>query len=268
MRRYLWITACTGAAMLSACTALRQPPAPSAALHAGAPSRPGPLRIAQAASGTGFKPRRPAVFVLCRDDTCPRVTPKTLARAVPAGNGDDTRSPDPGQGTLLSSPQVASSTERATVPAARNGDAAATPPESVLPSGPDARPRAAEQPLPSDIALTVRFRFGEARLTDAAKALLDAGARQASAAGPYSRLRIVGRTDSVGPRAVNDALAMARARAVRDHLRGRLAHWPPAVDIEAAGGCCYAAGNDSAEGRDANRRVEVTLSPSDPEASP
>ncbi|WP_157158243.1 OmpA family protein [Delftia sp. Cs1-4] len=149
--------------------------------------------------------------------------------------------------------------------------ASATLPAAAAPavfSAADAPPLAAHPLQAGDIAVTVHFRFGESRLTPAARTLLDEAARQASDAGPFHRLRIVGRTDSLGPQAFNDALAIARARAVRDHLRTRLARWPAAVDVEAAGACCYAARNDTADGRLANRRVEVGLSASDPEAAP
>lgn len=110
--------------------------------------------------------------------------------------------------------------------------------------------------------MTVLFPFGEAVLTPLAKAVLDAAAVRA---GDARRLRIVGRTDSVGAQMVNHALARERARAVRDHLRRRLANWPATVDIESEGACCFAASNATAQGRQANRRVEVTFFATEPE---
>lgn len=167
-------------------------------------------------------------FVLCSGAACPAVTPKTLATAQNAA------------------------------------------PQSTAETAPDdsaEMPAAAAPPAGGDIAVVVRFRFAESTLTPRAKALLDAAANEAAATGKTRRLLIVGRTDSVGSQATNDALALARARAVRDHLRTRLKAWPATVDIEAAGACCYATGNDTAQGRLENRRVEVTLSADEPEGA-
>lgn len=264
MTRRLWTTVSLGAAMLSACAALQPQVTPSPASHASAASLRAPLQIAQVPSEATTPYGRAAPFVLCRSGTCPRVTPKTLAHVAALRHGEG--------GTSRADPlaprqePTEPSAQRLHDPVAKESSIR---PMARLPPSPSS-PDAAQDDDESlgDIALTVLFQFGSARLTEAAKTLLNATARQASEAGPLHRLRIVGRTDGVGPKAVNDGLALARARAVRDHLRSRLARWPATVDVEATGVCCYAASNNTAEGRLLNRRVEITLSAADQEAAP
>lgn len=273
MRGGTWIAGCMGALALCACALLRPPTALPAAPQATAAPHAGALRIAQAESGPRKSTARFAPFVLCSDDACPRVTPKTLAQAAPARQHDAGQGPRPAPPAPLASPQTPRDPSAQQAPASKGHEAGtavpATPQASAASPGlPDEAEGAAGPQRRGDIAATVRFPFGDARLNEAARAQLDTAARQASEAGALHRLRIVGRTDSSGPQAVNDALAMARARAVRDHLRHRLPRWPATVDIEAAGACCYAASNDTAHGRLANRRVEITLSASDPEDAP
>ena len=273
MRCGTWIAGCMGALALCACALLRPPAAPSAAAPAAAAPHTGALRIAQAESGPRMDTARFAPFVLCSDDACPRVTPKTLAQAAPARQHDAEQGPRPASLAPLASPETPRKASAQQAPASKGHEAGtavpATPqPSPASPDRPDEPEGAARPQRRGDIAVTVRFPFGDARLNEAARAQLDTAAGQASEAGALHRLRIVGRTDSAEPQAVNDALAMARARAVRDHLRHRLPRWPAAVDIEAAGACCYAASNDTAQGRFANRRVEITLSASDPEDAP
>jgi len=235
MRHSLCLAGCAAVAVISACAVLQPRSAPLPASQVGAASQPVPLRIAQATDGARTESGRAPPYVLCSGDACPRVTPKTLALASPAPTAAGKRDQGPG--------------------------AASLPPQERTPPAAPAERRA-------DISLTVHFRFGASDLSARAKALLDAAAGQALDTARTSRLRIVGRTDSIGPQAVNDALAMARARAVRDYLRPRLPRWPASVDIEASGACCYAADNDTSEGRLSNRRVEITWSASDPEAAP
>ncbi len=92
---------------------------------------------------------------------------------------------------------------------------------------------------------------GRERLNDVAKALL-----QARSGG----FIIEGYTDSLGTAANNDDLSMRRAEAVREQLISR---GVPAEDIRAAGmGRRYpVADNSTAEGRAANRRVEIVIQP-------
>lgn len=72
-----------------------------------------------------------------------------------------------------------------------------------------------------------------------------------------AHLTIAGRTDNSGPGPVNDALAQARAEAVRDHLLRARPTLAPAITVQAQGKCCFAASNNTATGRARNRRVEI-----------
>ena len=76
-----------------------------------------------------------------------------------------------------------------------------------------------------------------------------------------SAIEIRGRTDELGSAAFNELLARNRALAVRDYLRAQ--HLPEMTTIRLSfkGACCYVAGNDTAEGRAANRRVEIEWQP-------
>ncbi len=75
---------------------------------------------------------------------------------------------------------------------------------------------------------------------------------------PDTQIEVQGHTDSTGPAAFNQELSERRARSVLDFLvehgvpRGRLA-------VQGFGISRPIASNDSAEGRRANRRVEVEL---------
>jgi outer membrane protein OmpA-like peptidoglycan-associated protein len=102
----------------------------------------------------------------------------------------------------------------------------------------------------------VHFGFGDASLTATARAQIDEVARSLPSA---SRIAISGRTDSVGSPQSNQTLAVARANAVRDHLRTRYPHLASAVTLEAQGVCCFAASNDTPQGRALNRRVEIVF---------
>lgn len=245
MKRGIWLACWACAALLSACAALWSDTEASDASSAAAQPPRVAARLAQLGHG------RSAAFALCADGTCPQATPKTLATTADAP-------PLGGDGAGSTARAVAPAIERA----APVSEAAAARPDGTTPD--DAVPRSVPSPGPEagDVSVTVRFPFGEAVLTPLAKAVLDAAAVRA---GDARRLRIVGRTDSLGTQTVNDALARERARAVRDHLRTRLANWPATVDIESAGACCFAASNVTAQGRQANRRVEVTFSAAEPE---
>ena len=220
--------AAASAALASSCTSPVQAPvdatppaAPSANVTTG--------QIAQIEFG------RQAGFARCLPPACPAVTPKTLALDVPPA---------------LSKPRpidtAASLTEgEALVPAA------ALPPEP-----PAVTAKAAQPDESSTRQVVVHFAFGDATLTPTARALIDEVAKPLTSA---RRIAISGRTDSLGPQQSNQLLAIARANAVRDHLRARHPHLAPAVTLEAQGACCYAASNETPQGRALNRRVEVVF---------
>lgn len=188
----------------------------------------GAARIAQ--SGFG----RDARFALCRPPTCPRPSAKSLP--VPA------------------STPVAVEPSPSRTPLAQ--DALALTPTVLRTPPPAAVAELVEGPPP--LKVVVHFGFGRFDLDSAGRDALDLAVSQPL---PARRVLIAGRTDSVGPIAANQALAQARAEAVQRYLTARHAGVLAAAEVrvQSQGTCCYAAANDSASGRAANRRVEVTF---------
>ena len=174
---------------------------------------------------------RDASFAICVEPACPAVTRKTLvikppapANAIPP-SVDIAATLDPGEVELK---------------VQRDTAAAPVPPTEHL--------RA---------PVIVYFASGSAALSSAARAALDQAASGARAA---DRIVIAGRTDNTGSKSTNQALALARARAVRDYLHTRLPSYPcRAFTLDAQGTCCFTASNDTQEGRQQNRRVEVVF---------
>jgi len=100
----------------------------------------------------------------------------------------------------------------------------------------------------------ITFASGAAMLTPAARKALDAVAPEARAA---EMIEIRGRTDELGSASLNDVLAQNRALAVRDYLHQKQLPEQTLIRVSFKGACCYVAANDTAEGRAANRRVEI-----------
>lgn len=222
--------AATSAALASSCTAPMQAAVdatPPAARSANGTTR----QIAQIEFG------RQAGFARCLPPACPAVTPKTLALDVP-----------PARSEPLPIDTAASLTE---------GEALVPATEAVVPTAPTmAKANAAQPDEPLTRQVVVHFAFGDATLSPAARAQIDEVAKPLTSA---RRIAISGRTDSLGPLQSNQLLATARANAVRDHLRARYPRLAPAATLEAQGACCYAASNETPEGRALNRRVEVVF---------
>ena len=199
---------------------------------------PAPLptgRIAQVEFG------RQAAFAQCMPPACLAVTPKTLA--------------------IESPPAPATSTPVNAVLSLAAGEAiVASGPSPSPPAAPDVASNSAPNSAPTAALLTrqviVHFGFGDASLSANARTLIDQVAGQLPSA---RRIAISGRTDSVGSQQSNQVLAIARANAVRDHLRARYPHLAPAVTLEAKGACCFAVSNETLQGRALNRRVEVVF---------
>jgi outer membrane protein OmpA-like peptidoglycan-associated protein len=102
---------------------------------------------------------------------------------------------------------------------------------------------------------------------DSGKSVLKPGARNTLSKiaeqlrmNPDARIEIEGHTDSVGTDELNQKLSEKRAAAVRDYLAGR---GIPATRITMAGlgEGSPVASNDTAAGRQQNRRVELVISP-------
>lgn len=79
-------------------------------------------------------------------------------------------------------------------------------------------------------------------------------------ANPDQRVTLVGHTDATGSLAANTALSRARAEAVRDWLVDRLGADGARIEAQGAGYLAPRATNQTAEGRQRNRRVEVMVS--------
>ena len=188
------------------------------------PNRPGLARlaIAQLQYGNG------APFQVCVGDACPKPTKKILAIASHRSNAD------------------------AVVMPADLSTIAAPPlqPPAMLIQAEVGKPPV--EPRPKTVMIT--FASGAAALTPAARKTLDAALAQARAA---ETIEIRGRTDELGSASLNDVLAQNRALAVRDYLRQKQLPEETLIRLSFKGACCYVAGNDTAEGRAANRRVEL-----------
>jgi len=75
------------------------------------------------------------------------------------------------------------------------------------------------------------------------------------------RIALVGHTDTVGGLQGNIALSRERAQAVRQRLIDDYDIAPERVEAEGTGYLAPLATNRTAEGREANRRVEAVLLP-------
>lgn len=115
--------------------------------------------------------------------------------------------------------------------------------------------------VPSDIS----FDVGRADIKANFAEVLD-GFAQGLVANPQARVRIVGHTDNTGSDAVNDPLSVNRAARTRDHLVARGVA-VSRVDVSGMGERAPVASNDTAEGRARNRRVELFMAETAPQAA-
>lgn len=134
---------------------------------------------------------------------------------------------------------------------------------------PEPEPRAEPTPEPTPepepryetitLGSEVLFAIGKHELTPAATTELDAVARRIMAAGAeLDRVMISGHTDSTGPRSLNERLSQDRADAVKDYLaeQGVPADVMTTVGYGPDRPVAY---NDTREGRQQNRRVEIRI---------
>lgn len=177
-------------------------------------------RIAQAHFGTDAR------FVVCQPPACPVPTSKSLPIAAAISAPEAT--PSPAAAVRTPSMQTAAAPAREPIEA------------------------------PPPLRAVLHFGFASSALDAVAREALDLAATRPLA---VRRVLIEGRTDSVGSAAANHALAQARGEVVRQYLAARHPSLLAAADVrlQSQGACCYAASNDSASGRAANRRVEVTF---------
>lgn len=105
--------------------------------------------------------------------------------------------------------------------------------------------------IPSDIS----FDTNSSRINSAFRPVLDQFA-QGLRDNQRTQVRIVGHTDSTGSDAINEPLSVDRAASTRNYLADRGVD-PQRVSIEGRGSRQPVASNDSAQGRERNRRVEI-----------
>lgn len=173
---------------------------------------------------------RQAEFGLCIPPACPTVTSKTLA-PLPRATLPETRS-------------------SATVSLLDEGKAIAPESHGTTTVAPSPAPTAPK-------TVTVHFRFAKAALSLETKKILNSAV---AAVPEATRISISGRTDNVGTDSVNEALAVARARAVYEYLATRHPRLKHLLQSDAQGACCYVSPNDTEQGRSRNRRVDVRIS--------
>lgn len=105
---------------------------------------------------------------------------------------------------------------------------------------------------------SVLFEFGKSGLKAEAKAELDDVTRKLGEY-PGARIIIEGHTDSMGSAEFNQKLSESRAAAVRKHLEP--VKTGGAIETRGYGSTRPAAPNDTEEGREKNRRVELIVIP-------
>ncbi|HUS24898.1 MAG TPA: OmpA family protein [Candidatus Binatia bacterium] len=103
----------------------------------------------------------------------------------------------------------------------------------------------------------VSFEFNSARLTANARVILNQVADALIAASGL-QAEIGGHTDSVGSDAYNQKLSLKRARAVHDYLVAR-GVGPSRLKVKGYGESQPIASNDTDDGRELNRRVEMKI---------
>lgn len=106
----------------------------------------------------------------------------------------------------------------------------------------------------------VLFGFDEAELSEQAAQVLDDLAERIAEA-PVSRLEIEGHTDSRGSASYNLELSERRAESVRTYLASLQVLEDLNLDIRAVGEAEPVATNETEEGRQENRRVEILALP-------
>ena len=208
--------------LLAGCAALGvdRPKEPIAQL----PNHPRLVRLAIAQLQYGNS----APFQVCVGDACPKPTNKTLASGAQRSN-----------------------TEAVVMPA----DVPAIAAPSPKPVATVVQAELSKRPVePSPKTVMITFASGAAILTPAARRTLDAVAPEARTA---ETIEIRGRTDELGGAQLNEVLARNRALAVRDYLHQKKLPEQTLIRVSFKGACCYLAGNDTEEGRAANRRVEI-----------
>ncbi|MDR2527222.1 MAG: OmpA family protein [Rickettsiales bacterium] len=103
----------------------------------------------------------------------------------------------------------------------------------------------------------ITFATGDATLTPSSKKVLNSVAKVINEFGK-TFVQITGYTDNVGSLATNNTLSLQRATAVENYLRVRGVK-SDRILVEGLGPKNPIASNNSAQGREQNRRVEISL---------
>lgn len=131
------------------------------------------------------------------------------------------------------------------------------PPPPACESGAEGVELAGCQPGQTLVLHGVNFEFDKATLTVNAKTLLDQVASELTDA-PQIRVEVGGHTDARGSDAYNHELSERRAQSVVDYLVGR-GIAPERLQAAGYGEAAPVADNETDEGRELNRRVELRI---------
>jgi outer membrane protein OmpA-like peptidoglycan-associated protein len=146
--------------------------------------------------------------------------------------------------------------------------AIAPPPvaEPAQPSQPEPQVRVTPQRL--EIGEKVQFETGKAAIVAGTTAILDDVAETMKQHPEVEHVVVEGHTDAQGSEAYNEKLSQGRADAVRGYLVGKGVE-PERLEAKGYGSSRPVADNDTAEGRETNRRVDfVVVSPPSEETAP
>jgi OOP family OmpA-OmpF porin len=122
----------------------------------------------------------------------------------------------------------------------------------------------APEPMPTPVSETITlsagalFDFDKSTIKPDAAAQLDEFAARIGRLSSVDSVSVVGHTDSVGTDAYNEKLSMRRASSVSDYLVGRGVN-AAVINTSGMGESQPVADNSTADGREQNRRVEITF---------
>lgn len=130
----------------------------------------------------------------------------------------------------------------------------------VAAAEPAPEPAPAPTPVSETIVLSAGalFDFDKSTIKPAAAAQLDEFATRINGLSSVESVSVVGHTDSVGTDAYNEKLSMRRAEAVKGYLIDKGVD-PSRMNATGMGESQPVADNSTADGREQNRRVEITF---------
>ncbi|MCB1754512.1 MAG: OmpA family protein [Gammaproteobacteria bacterium] len=118
---------------------------------------------------------------------------------------------------------------------------------------------AAAQPVVMNLSGKALFATGSSTLSGNGETAMQKLAGQLGEYKEIKSLKIIGHTDSQGSDAVNQALSVQRAESVRDYLVQSGVAGSAQIDVIGMGSSQPVASNDTAQGRQENRRVEIEV---------